>query len=51
MTLKSTPRHYTAFARNAGDENWYSFNDERVETVSATRVHSADAYVLYYERV
>jgi hypothetical protein len=22
------------YARNAGDGNWYSFNDERVETVS-----------------
>ena len=42
--------HYTAHCRNVGDGQWYCYNDERVSRVDASRVHSADAYVLYYER-
>ena len=29
--------HYTAFARNAGDNQWYSFNDERVNRIAGGR--------------
>ena len=44
-------RHYTAYCRNVGDGQWYSYNDERVSMVELSRVHSPDAYVLYYERL
>ena len=43
--------HYTAFARNAGDNQWYSFNDERVNRISGREVAGPEAYVLYYERM
>lgn len=43
--------HYTAFARNAGDDQWYQYNDERVSRIAAQEVAGPEAYVLYYERM
>ena len=43
--------HYTAFARNAGDNQWYQYNDERVSRIAARDVAGPEAYVLYYERM
>ena len=41
--------HYTAYARS-GDQ-WYLFDDSRVEAVEAQKIVSSDAYLLFYERV
>lgn len=43
--------HYTAFARNAGDNQWYQYNDERVTRINGPDVAGPEAYVLYYERM
>lgn len=40
--------HYTAYARN-GDQ-WYLFDDSRVEKVEPEKIVSSDAYLLFYER-
>ena len=43
--------HYTAYCRNAGDDQWYIFNDERVKRVNSHEVAGPEAYVLYYEQL
>jgi len=40
--------HYTAYALNPGDEEWYEFDDSVVTGVEAAQVASAEAYVLFY---
>jgi len=45
--------HYTAYAKNAENEQWYSFNDSsvgRVDGDPSNTVVSPGAYVLFYER-
>lgn len=45
--------HYTAYAKNAENSQWYSFNDSsanKVEGDPATTIVSPGAYVLFYER-
>ena len=43
--------HYTAFARNFIDGQWYEYNDSSVSRVSNTSsVVSAAAYLLFYRR-
>jgi ubiquitin C-terminal hydrolase len=47
--------HYTAdvvvVQPGNTDGTWYNFEDITVKTTTAAAVHSADAYVLYYERI
>ncbi|XP_042286103.1 ubiquitin carboxyl-terminal hydrolase 2-like [Thunnus maccoyii] len=41
--------HYTAYCRNPGLGEWYSYNDSRVSPMSSSQVRSSNAYVLFYE--
>ncbi|RLN62516.1 hypothetical protein BBJ28_00015326, partial [Nothophytophthora sp. Chile5] len=42
--------HYTAYAKNFVDEQWYYYDDERVRVVEEQQVVSASAYLLFYLR-
>ncbi|KAG8624387.1 hypothetical protein KVT40_007454 [Elsinoe batatas] len=42
--------HYTAYARNFWDGNWYDFNDSMVSQTSPTSVVTTAAYLLFYRR-
>ncbi|KAJ1986042.1 hypothetical protein GGI25_005324 [Coemansia spiralis] len=43
--------HYTAYARNPEDGNWYDFNDSHVSEVSSSKdVKTSAAYMLFYRR-
>ncbi|KIH92949.1 ubiquitin carboxyl-terminal hydrolase 4/11/15 [Sporothrix brasiliensis 5110] len=43
--------HYTAFAKNFIDHQWYEYNDSSVSRVNdSSRVVSAAAYLLFYRR-
>ncbi|WFD35402.1 ubiquitinyl hydrolase 1 [Malassezia cuniculi] len=43
--------HYTAFARNAEDRQWYNYDDSSVRPVSNPEsVKSSAAYLLFYRR-
>lgn len=42
--------HYTAYAQNKMDGNWYSFDDSHVSSISESSVVSNAAYVLFYMR-
>lgn len=42
--------HYTAFAQNKDDKNWYKFDDSYVSKVEDSKVQSSSAYVLFYRR-
>mmetsp|Transcript_31534 Transcript_31534/g.35842 ORF Transcript_31534/g.35842 Transcript_31534/m.35842 type:complete len:354 (+) Transcript_31534:3-1064(+) len=43
--------HYTAFCKNAVDNEWYEFDDTRVRPTSSDQIVSRDGYVLFYQRV
>lgn len=40
--------HYTAFAKNNIEKNWYLFDDSSVRKASTSEVVSSCAYVLMY---
>ncbi|KAF2218914.1 hypothetical protein BDZ85DRAFT_253228 [Elsinoe ampelina] len=42
--------HYTAYARNFWDGNWYDFNDSMVSKTSPGSVVTTAAYLLFYRR-
>ncbi|KAF2768609.1 UCH-domain-containing protein [Teratosphaeria nubilosa] len=42
--------HYTAFAKNFFDGQWYDYNDSSCSKLGDARVHSAAAYLLFYRR-
>ncbi|GMF23545.1 unnamed protein product [Phytophthora lilii] len=42
--------HYTAYARNFVDDQWYYYDDERVRVVEEQQVVSPSAYLLFYLR-
>ncbi|KAJ3357820.1 CSN-associated deubiquitinating enzyme Ubp12 [Entophlyctis luteolus] len=42
--------HYTAFAKNELDGEWYNFDDASVTKVSGSSVVTAAAYMLFYRR-
>lgn len=42
--------HYTAYAKNFVDEQWYYYDDERVRVVEDQQVVSPSAYLLFYLR-
>lgn len=41
--------HYTAYAKNANQNAWYSFDDALVTPTSANNVVTRSAYVLFYQ--
>lgn len=43
--------HYTANGKHPYSGEWHVFNDTRVSPTSASRAVSAEAYLLFYERV
>jgi ubiquitin C-terminal hydrolase len=42
--------HYTAYAMNHQDKNWYTFDDSSVTPEKADSVCTPAAYVLFYRR-
>lgn len=43
--------HYTAFARNRYDNEWYNFDDSHVSLITdTTQLITSAAYVLFYAR-
>jgi ubiquitin carboxyl-terminal hydrolase 20/33 len=43
--------HYISYGRGSGDsEDWYEFNDTRVNRISVDDVLSSEGYVLFYQR-
>lgn len=42
--------HYTAYAKNCKDSQWYSFDDSSVSAVNQEQVTSKAGYVLFYQR-
>jgi len=40
--------HYTAYALNKNDKNWYKFDDSKCSPIDASQVVSPDAYLLFY---
>ena len=42
--------HYTAFAKNSLNGQWYEYNDSTVSMVDADSVCSSAAYVLFYKK-
>ncbi|KAI1096322.1 ubiquitin carboxyl-terminal hydrolase-like protein [Rostrohypoxylon terebratum] len=42
--------HYTAFAKNFVDNQWYTYNDSTVSSTSADRIVDSSAYLLFYRR-
>uniref|UniRef100_A0A1A8HJA9 Ubiquitin carboxyl-terminal hydrolase n=1 Tax=Nothobranchius korthausae TaxID=1143690 RepID=A0A1A8HJA9_9TELE len=42
--------HYTAYAKNKGDEKWYNFDDSSVSPASEDQTVSKAGYVLFYQR-
>ncbi|KAI5195426.1 cysteine proteinase [Aureobasidium subglaciale] len=42
--------HYTAYAKNFYDSNWYDYNDSSVSRQNAEGVVSTAAYLLFYRR-
>ncbi|KAI9204854.1 uncharacterized protein BJ171DRAFT_567881 [Polychytrium aggregatum] len=42
--------HYTAYAKNIIDGEWYNFDDSRVSRASESEVVSSAAYLLFYVR-
>lgn len=43
--------HFVAFARNWIDQNWYFFDDEKVQPVAdQTQICSRDAYIVFLQK-
>ncbi|CAJ2509958.1 Uu.00g058580.m01.CDS01 [Anthostomella pinea] len=42
--------HYTAYAKNFVDGQWYSYNDSSVSKISPDRIMDSSAYLLFYRR-
>ncbi|KAL7323542.1 hypothetical protein PS15p_211424 [Mucor circinelloides] len=42
--------HYTSFAQNFEDKNWYNFDDSHVSKVDVNDVKTTAAYLLFYRR-
>ncbi|KAL5233161.1 hypothetical protein ACI65C_000571 [Semiaphis heraclei] len=40
--------HYTAYAVDDKDDQWYEYNDEKVHEVDASLVENVQAYMLFY---
>ncbi|KAI0542302.1 hypothetical protein GGR58DRAFT_510328 [Xylaria digitata] len=42
--------HYTAYAKNFNDGQWYSYNDSSVSKTTTDRIVDSSAYMLFYRR-
>ncbi|RWA10790.1 hypothetical protein EKO27_g4321 [Xylaria grammica] len=42
--------HYTAYAKNFTDGQWYSYNDSSVSKTTTDRIVDSSAYMLFYRR-
>lgn len=42
--------HYTSFAQNFEEEEWYTFNDSSVYKMDVSQVKTHNAYLLFYKR-
>ncbi|XP_065146163.1 ubiquitin carboxyl-terminal hydrolase 15-like isoform X1 [Paramisgurnus dabryanus] len=42
--------HYTAYAKNKDDNQWYNFDDSSVSPANEDQIVSKAAYVLFYQR-
>ncbi|KAI8098402.1 uncharacterized protein B0P05DRAFT_582735 [Gilbertella persicaria] len=42
--------HYTAFAQNFLDKEWYEFNDTQVTRIESNEIKTNAAYLLFYKR-
>lgn len=42
--------HYTAYARNYANEEWYEYDDSHCTQVDTLAVQNAQAYVLFYKK-
>uniref|UniRef100_S4RHF9 Ubiquitin carboxyl-terminal hydrolase n=1 Tax=Petromyzon marinus TaxID=7757 RepID=S4RHF9_PETMA len=42
--------HYTAYAKNKGENSWYYFDDSSVSSSAEDQIVSKAAYVLFYQR-
>ncbi|OQR81726.1 ubiquitin-specific protease [Thraustotheca clavata] len=42
--------HYTAYAKNRVDGNWYSYDDDRVRLIEESKVVTSSAYLCFYVR-
>ncbi|KAI1752363.1 hypothetical protein F4782DRAFT_540347 [Xylaria castorea] len=42
--------HYTAYAKNFADGQWYSYNDSSVSKTTTDRIVDSSAYMLFYRR-
>lgn len=42
--------HYTTYALNCFDDQWYEFDDQCVSMVQSYQVESCEAYILFYQR-
>ncbi|KDO31693.1 hypothetical protein SPRG_03611 [Saprolegnia parasitica CBS 223.65] len=42
--------HYTAYAKNSVDGNWYSYDDDRVRLIEESKVVTSSAYLCFYVR-
>ncbi|KAG0765019.1 hypothetical protein G6F33_006900 [Rhizopus arrhizus] len=42
--------HYTAYAQNFEDKNWYNFDDSYVTKVDVSEIKTPAAYLLFYKR-
>ncbi|KAF0688031.1 Aste57867_20313 [Aphanomyces stellatus] len=42
--------HYTAYAKNSVDGNWYCYDDERVRLIEESKVVTSSAYLCFYVR-
>lgn len=42
--------HYTTYALNYHDEQWYEFDDQYVSNVPGNQVENSEAYILFYQK-
>lgn len=42
--------HYTTYALNCYDDQWYEFDDQYVTNVSSYEVENSEAYILFYQK-
>lgn len=42
--------HYTTYALNCYDDQWYEFDDQYVSCASSYQVENSEAYILFYQK-
>lgn len=43
--------HYTTYALNCIDDQWYEFDDQYVSSVESYQVENSEAYILFYQKI